>query len=230
MPGRALEKIACYEKLLYQNSMPKFTDETITISRLTSFSDGVFAIAVTLLVFNLKVPQMPSGDIHTLLADKVLAMVPNFTTYVLSFLLIAVYWTFHHRLLNLVTKMDNPFLWMNIWFLLLVSFIPFPAALYGSYPHEIFSFIFYIASMVLVNGISMLMLAYASYKYRLTSKELPLAMVKYLFFRQFTTILVFLLSIPIALYQLRWAVDFLFILFPIHWATKKYYKKIAQVL
>jgi len=210
--------------------MSKFTDETITISRLTSFSDGVFAIAVTLLVFNLKVPQMPAGDVHALLADKVLSMVPNFTTYVLSFLLIAVYWTFHHRLLNLVTKIDNPFLWMNIWFLLMVSFIPFPAALYGSYPHEIFSFIFYIIAMILVNGIFMLMLGYASFNSRLVSKDLPAPIVKYLFFRQITTVLVFLLSIPIALYELRWAVDFLFILFPIHWATKKYYKKMAQVL
>ncbi|HWZ03732.1 MAG TPA: TMEM175 family protein [Mucilaginibacter sp.] len=210
--------------------MSKFTDETITISRLTSFSDGVFAIAVTLLVFNLKVPQISAADVHTLLRDKVLAMLPNFATYILSFLLIAVYWTFHHRLLNLVTKIDNQFLWMNIWFLLLVSFIPFPAALYGSYPHELFSFIFYIVSMILVNGVFMLMLGYASYKYRLMNKELPLATVKYLFFRQFTTIFVFLLAIPIALYQLRWAVYFLFVLFPIHWATKKYYKKIAQAL
>jgi len=210
--------------------MSKFTDETISVSRLVSFSDGVFAIAVTLLVFNLKVPQMSAGDVQAHLAKKILAMVPHFTTYILSFLLIAVYWTFHHRLLNLVTNLDNPFLWMNIWFLLLVSFIPFPSALYGSYPHEIFSFIFYIASMILVNGISMLMLGYASYNSRLVSKELPSTMVKYLFFRQFTTIFVFLLSIPIALYQQRWAVYFLFILFPIHWATKKYYKRVAQAL
>ncbi|MDR3695887.1 TMEM175 family protein [Mucilaginibacter sp.] len=210
--------------------MSKLTDETITISRLTSFSDGVFAIAVTLLVFNLKVPQIAEGDVHTLLSDRVLAMVPNFTTYIISFLLIAVYWTFHHRMLNLVTKIDSLFLWMNIGYLLLVSFIPFPAALYGSYPHELFSFIFYIIAMILVNGISMLMLGYASYKSRLVTKELPAAIVKYLFFRLNTTVFVFLLAIPIALYQQRWAVDFLFVLFPINWATKKYYKAIAQIL
>jgi len=210
--------------------MSKFTDETISVSRLVSFSDGVFAIAVTLLVFNLKVPLLPAGEAQALLSGKILAMVPNFTTYILSFLLIAVYWTFHHRLLNMVAKMDNLFLWMNIWFLLLVSFIPFPAALYGSYPHEIFSFVFYLISMILVNIISMLMLGYASYNSRLVSKEVSSAMVRYLFFRQFTTMFVFLLSIPIALYQLRLAVYFLFTLFPIHWATKKYYKRMAQAI
>ena len=208
--------------------MSRFSDETISKSRLISFSDGVFAIAVTLLVFNLKVPQVPAADIHQALPLMIRAMLPNFTTYVLSFLLIAVYWTFHHRLLNLVTHLNTPFLWMNIWYLLLISFIPFPAALYGSYPHEIFSFIFYLVSMIMVTSMSMLMLGYASYKSRLISKDLPIAMVKYLFFRQFTTVFVFLLSIPIALYQLRWAVDFMFILFPIHWATKKYFKKFAE--
>jgi len=208
--------------------MSRFSDETISKSRLISFSDGVFAIAVTLLVFNLKVPQVPAADVHQALPLMIRAMLPNFTTYVLSFLLIAVYWTFHHRLLNLVTHLNTPFLWMNIWYLLLISFIPFPAALYGSYPHEIFSFIFYLVSMIMVTSMSMLMLGYASYKSRLISKDLPIAMVKYLFFRQFTTVFVFLLSIPIALYQLRWAVDFMFILFPIHWATKKYFKKFAE--
>ena len=207
---------------------PRITDDnTISTARLISFSDGVFAIAVTLLVFNLKVPQIAATDVHRILPEMIWAMLPNFTTYILSFLLIAVYWTFHHRLLNLVTRINNPFLWMNIWYLLMVSFIPFPAALYGSYPHEIFSFIFYIVSMIVVNGISMLMLGYASYKYRLVSKDLSLAPVRYLFFRQFTTIFVFLISIPIALYQLRWAVYFMFILFPLHWGTKKYFKKFA---
>jgi len=207
--------------------MAKITGDTISVSRLVSFSDGVFAIAVTLLVFNLKVPVLPAGDVHRLLPGMIWAMLPHFTTYILSFLLIATYWTFHHRLLNLVTRMNNPFLWMNIWYLLMVSFIPFPAALYGSYPHEIFSFIFYIISMILVNGMSMLMLGYASYKSRLVSKDLPLALVKYLFFRQFAAIFVFLLAIPIALYQQRWAVYFMFILFPMHWATKKYFEKFA---
>jgi uncharacterized membrane protein len=207
--------------------MSKFTDETISTARLISFSDGVFAIAVTLLVFNLKVPQLPAGEVHQSLPRMVWAMLPNFTTYIISFLLIAVYWTFHHRLLNLVTKIDNSFLWMNIWYLLMVSFIPFPAALYGSYPHELFSFIFYIIAMILVNGIFILMLGYASYKSRLVSKDLPVPIVKYLFFRQFTTVFVFLLDIPIAFYQLKWAVYFLFILFPIHWGTRKYFKKLA---
>jgi uncharacterized membrane protein len=206
----------------------RLTDDAISTSRLISFSDGVFAIAVTLLVFNIKVPQIAAADVHRLLPGMIRAMLPGFTTYVLSFLLIAVYWTFHHRMLNLITRMDTPFLWMNIFYLLTISFIPFPAALFGNYPRETFSFIFYISSMILVNGITMLMLTYASYKYRLITKNLSINVIKYIFFRQLTTIFVFLLAIPIAIFHLQWAVYFLFILFPVHWGTRKYFSKLAE--
>jgi uncharacterized membrane protein len=208
--------------------MSRFTDETITAARLISFSDGVFAIAVTLLVFNLKVPQMPTSQVQNQLPGALLAMLPRFTTYLLTFLLIAVYWMFHHRMLNMVVRIDNNFLWMNIWYLLVISFMPFPAALFGSYPNDTVSFVFYVANMIMVCILSMVMLGYASYNTRLINKDIPLALIKYLYFRQFTSVVVFLLSIPLAFYQLRWAQYYLFILFPIHRVTKNYFMKYAQ--
>ena len=206
----------------------KLSDYTITTARLVSFSDGVFAIAVTLLVFNLKVPQISPADVHQLLPGMIRHMLPNFNTYILSFLLIAIYWTFHHRMMNLVERIDTPFLWMNIYYLLVISFIPFPSALFGSYSHDTFSFVFYICCMIAVNLISMIMVAYASYKSRLLKKELPLVIVKYLFFRLFAAIIVFVLAIPIAFYQLRWALYYLFILFPVNAALKAYFKRFEK--
>jgi uncharacterized membrane protein len=203
------------------------TDEIITIARLTSFSDGVFAIAVTLLVFNLKVPQIPAANVHTLLPGAVNSMLPLFLTYVITFLIIGIYWTFHHRMLNMVSRMDGPFLWMNIWYLLTVSFVPFPTALIGAYPKEMVSFIFYIGSVMLVGLISALMLAYASHNRRLI-KDIPASIIKYLFFRQATSIIVFLLSIPLALFKLRWGQYFLFSIFPIHWVTRGYFGKYSE--
>jgi len=206
----------------------KFTDNTISIARLISFSDGVFAIAVTLLVFNLKVPVVPADDVHLLLPGMIKAMLPHFATYIYTFLLVGLYWTFNHRILNLVIRVDNTFMWMNICYLLMISFIPFPSALFGSYPDETFSFVFYICCMILVSGLTMLMLGYASYNYRLINKEIPSAVVKYLFFRQFISIIVFLTAIPLAIYQERLAIYYLFILFPIHGLTKKYIRKQAE--
>jgi uncharacterized membrane protein len=209
----------------HRKLMSRYTDETVSIPRLTSFSDGVFAIAVTLLVFNLKVPHIPANLVHQQLPSVILGMLPNFSTYVISFLLVAIYWTFHHRMMNLVVRIDTPFLWMNIYYLLVISFIPFPSALFGSYSHETFSFVFYVCCMVTVNLLSMTMLAYASYKSRLIKSDLPAAIIKYLFYRLFASFVVFALSIPLAFYQLRWALYYLFIIFPVNWAMKRYFKR-----
>lgn len=81
--------------------MSKSPYDPISPGRLVSFSDGVFAIAVTLLVFNLKVPGIPATDVHRLLPGALLAMTSHFVTYLVSFLLIAIFWTVHHRMLSL---------------------------------------------------------------------------------------------------------------------------------
>jgi uncharacterized membrane protein len=205
--------------------MSRFTDETVTTARLNSFSDGVFAIAVTLLVFNLKVPQIPPGLVHQQLPGVILGMLPHFLTYLISFLLVAIYWTFHHRMMNLVVRIDTAFLWMNIYYLLLISFIPFPSALFGSYSHETFAFVFYVCAMITVNLGSMMMLAYASYKSRLIKKDLPVTIVRYLFVRLFAAMIVFVFSIPLAFFQVRWALYYLLILFPVNALIKRYFRQ-----
>jgi len=208
--------------------MAKFTDDTISLPRLISFSDGVFAIAVTLLVFNLKVPQIPAADAHLLLRRFIKEMLPHFATYILTFLLVALYWLFHHRMLNLVTRVDGPFIWMNIFYLLTISFIPFPSALFGAYPNEVFCFVLYLGSMMLVGSLSLLMVWYATRNNRLVNRELPAVMIKYLLFRISISLMVFLTAIPLAFYSIRLAEFFLLVLFPIHWLTKKYFEKLAK--
>lgn len=205
--------------------MSKYTDETVSIARLTSFSDGVFAIAVTLLVFNLKVPEIPTSQVHKQLPAAILGMMPKFSSYIISFLLVAIYWTFHHRLMNLLVRIDTRFLWMNIYYLLVICFIPFPAALFGAYNHDAFSFIFYVCCMILVNVVSAIMVAYASYRSRLIKKDLPILIIKYLFYRLVATVIVFISAIPLSLLQVRWALYYLFILFPVNWALKFYFRR-----
>jgi hypothetical protein len=82
--------------------------------------------------------------------------------------------------------------------------------------------------MTVVTGLSMLMLGYASYKFRLVNKNMPISMVKYFLLRQVTSIIVFLLSIPLAFYKLGWEKYFLFVLFPFQWIMRGYFRKYAE--
>jgi len=92
--------------------------------RLAAFSDGVIAIIITIMVLELKVPH---GSDWTAL----LAVTPNFVSYVLSFIYLAIYWNNHHHLLHTVTRVDGLILWANSFLLFWLSLIPAATAWMG---------------------------------------------------------------------------------------------------
>jgi uncharacterized membrane protein len=99
-------------------------------ARVEAFSDGVFAIAITLLVLDLKVPPGPfDGDhalFHALVDEKFLT---TCLAFFLSFVSILVMWVNHHRIFTLVQRVDDAFLYWNGLLLLFVTFVPFPTSL-----------------------------------------------------------------------------------------------------
>ena len=105
-------------------------------SRIEAFSDGVFAIVVTLLVLEIHVPQVQGKDISGGLAHSLLAMAPKFLTYILSFVVVCIWWVAHHHLFGVLKRSDRGLLWLNSLFLLWLAFIPFPTALMGDFPGE----------------------------------------------------------------------------------------------
>jgi TMEM175 potassium channel family protein len=102
---------------------------TMSTSRTEAFSDGVFAIAATLLVLELKVPQVEPGG----LADALLGNWPSYATYVVSFLVIGIIWVNHHAVMERTRKVNRPLLFLNLMFLMAVALIPFPTALLADY-------------------------------------------------------------------------------------------------
>jgi len=103
------------------------------LERLILFSDAVFAIAITLLVIEIKIP-----DIHTDVSDKALLdelghLIPKFIGFIISFMLIGLYWTVHHRMFGFVTSFDGKLLWMNLFFLFFIALMPFSTGFYGEY-------------------------------------------------------------------------------------------------
>jgi uncharacterized membrane protein len=101
----------------------------VSTSRTEAFSDGIFAIAATLLVLELKVPQVEPGG----LADALLESWPSYATYVVSFLTIGIIWVNHHAVLDRIREVNRLLLFMNLMFLMAVAAIPFPTALLGDY-------------------------------------------------------------------------------------------------
>jgi TMEM175 potassium channel family protein len=92
-------------------------------TRVEAFSDGVFAIAITLLILEIRVPH---GD-HGLWAELI-ALWPSYIAFLMSFMVILIMWVNHHELLRMVQGVNYPFLFANGFLLLTVTFVPFPTA------------------------------------------------------------------------------------------------------
>jgi uncharacterized membrane protein len=105
----------------------------LTKNRLETLVDGIFAIAMTLLVLNVKVPQMAQTSATAGLSRALTHLRPHFTAFVISFLLLAVFWMAHHRQFKSIKKVDGTFIWLNILMLLLIVFVPFSTGLMGEY-------------------------------------------------------------------------------------------------
>jgi uncharacterized membrane protein len=110
-----------------QHKEPAQTKDT---ARIEAFSDGVFAIAVTLLVLDLKVPDLDMDQVTDAeLRGRLLRQWPAYLGFLSSFGTILIIWVNHHNLFNLIRRTDRAFLFINGFLLLLVTFIPFPTAL-----------------------------------------------------------------------------------------------------
>jgi uncharacterized membrane protein len=98
-------------------------------NRLEAFSDGVFAIAITLLVLEISIPDAPEGGLWSALLDQW----PSYAAFLVSFAVIGIIWVNHHRATRAVARVDTTLLFLTLLLLLFVAFLPFPTALLAEY-------------------------------------------------------------------------------------------------
>ncbi len=101
-------------------------------ARIEAFSDGVFAIAITLLVIEIRPPHVEGGGSLT---EALAHLWPSYLGYAISFLVIGTIWANHHNRFRLISRSDHQFLFLNVLFLMCVAFIPFPTALLAATCH-----------------------------------------------------------------------------------------------
>jgi uncharacterized membrane protein len=106
----------------------------ISKNRLEALVDGVFAFAMTLLVVSLGIPTIPDSQAAAELPAYIAGMYPEFVSFVLAFLLLAVFWIVHHRHFHFLHTIDSRVLWLNIGILICIVLVPFTTSVSGDYP------------------------------------------------------------------------------------------------
>lgn len=192
--------------------------------RLVFFSDAVFAIAMTLLVIDLHVPEEMEGTA----LDILKAEWPAFFAYALSFTIIGLNWMSHHRKFRVIETHDGGLMFLDLALLFVVAFVPFPTSLISTYGGEPAAVVLYAFTVGLLGVLQFAIWRYA-YAKKLVSPEIDPAMNRYLLVDQLTTPIVFWATIPIAIFWSGEIAMFAwFLLFPIGFLGAKLQGRISR--
>ena len=149
-----------------------------TPNRLEFLTDGVFAIVMTLLVLEVSIPEIAHPSLQSELPRRLLELWPKLYSYALSFIVLGLLWTLHHRSFHSIKRCDNALIWLNIVFLMFVALIPFSTSLLGNYGTEQISIIIYASNGLLALIMRLLIWIYAAGKYRLVDSDISPRWVK----------------------------------------------------
>jgi uncharacterized membrane protein len=152
---------------------------------------------MTLLVVGLVVPKLSdTSSVHDL-ADALNDLIPNFTSFFISFAVIGRYWAAHHRFVGMLRGIDSKFVGLNLVYLAFVAFLPFPTALLGEYFDNPLSVVLYAVTVAVVSGMEVVLFRHAQ-RHGLLRRTLPEDVYRFGVIGSLSPVLFFLLSVPIA--------------------------------
>ncbi len=147
--------------------------EGLSKNRIEALSDAIFAFAMTLLVLDVKIPKLPEAAVQAgQLLPTLLALWPKFLSYVMSFVVLGVYWVAHHGYAHFLKRTDRWMLWLNLLFLMFIVLVPFSTDLLGDYPKERVAVMIYGANFVALGLAFYLQWRYATTGHRLVGRDL----------------------------------------------------------
>ena len=172
------------------------TDQ-LGLERLIFFSDAVFAIAITLLALEIRLPDTDKLLTKTQLASQLAGMWHEYLAYILSFLVIGTFWMAHHRKYRYIIRYDNRLLFLNLMMLMVIAFIPFPSSIISKYPDRSAT-IFYALTMATAGILLAGNWWYASHHNRLIDPNLDVRISRRQLVAPLVTTAIFLFSILIS--------------------------------
>jgi len=149
----------------------------LSTKRIEALTDGVFAIAMTLLVLSLEIPAIPEGAAAQVLPKLVLGLWPDFFNYALSFILLAKFWILHHRQFHFIKAIDQRLLWINILGLMFIALIPFSTSLIAQHGDVQVAAVFFHCNLLVIGSIFYIHWSYATGKRHLIDPDLSAQMI-----------------------------------------------------
>lgn len=144
----------------------------ITTTRIEAFSDGVFAIVITLLAFQFKIPKFTTEASLYQNFLELLKIAPNLIGFVFSFAFVAVFWVNHHQLYHSIKEANGKLLWYNMHLLFWITMLPFPIAMVGDNPEMALAAIILGIVLMMTSVAALWVRRYSYFTARLVNEEL----------------------------------------------------------
>jgi uncharacterized membrane protein len=191
----------------------RYGRDSVEFSRVLAFSDGLFAIAMTLLVVSITVPHLAHEDNVHDLADALNDLSPAFISFFISFAVIGRYWLAHHQFISLLDAMDQAFVGINLIYLAFIAFLPFPTALLGELFSNPLSVAIYAVNVGIVSGMEVVLFRHA-YRRNLLRRRPSPKVYRFGVVASLSPVLFFAISIPFAFVSTTLAVCIWFLTAP----------------
>ena len=179
-------------------SRERTTDQDeLGLERLIFFSDAVFAIAITLLALDLRLPSGGESPSNAQLLAQLLEIWPKYLAYLVSFLAIGTFWLGHHRRFRFIRRYDRGLLTLNLLFLMVIAFVPFPTSVISESGNRTAT-VFYALTMILGGLMLAALWWHASWHNRLADPGLDARQARRQFVPMLLTVALFVMSIGLA--------------------------------
>ena len=191
---------------------------------IISFGDAIFAFSITLITLSIDIPDLPPNLTQSQLLSTLYELYPKVEDYIISFAVIGIFWISYHQIFNFIKESHIPMVYLNLLFLLLITFLSITTSLvieYGSYQ---ISYVIYCVVVILASSLLALIWWYATKDYRLIDKDIHPLLVRGIMVNLLLVPFVFGISILVSFLNLNIAQYLWLIIVPLSIATRRKYR------
>jgi uncharacterized membrane protein len=183
-------------------------------TRIEALADGIFAVAMTLLVLDVKLPDSEVYGSNQALIDRLLSLEHVYVMYLVSFIVLGMFWVGHHAHFHYIRYVDHTLLWINLIFLFGITSVPFGTDLLGSHNKLTFPYLYFGSKVLVLSGLLIAQLVYLRRHPELAQPSLTADVARRIVKRMAIFALVPVLSMLAVFYNTRLAL-YLYFLLPI---------------
>jgi uncharacterized membrane protein len=195
----------------------------IRIEHVISFSDAVFAFAITLMALTIDIPDLPQNLSQSELLQRLNDFYPQFEDYIISFAIIAVFWISYHQVFNHIKGSHLSMVYLNLLFLLFITLLSLTTSFVTNYASYQIPYIIYCIVVIMASSLLVLIWWFATNQHRLVDEGIHKLFIKGTFFVLLSIPIIFGISIAISFVNLDFAQYFWLGIIPVNiWIRHKY--------